>query len=361
MADTAIKANEREAARMFERGVAAARSGQRRLAAGLLSRTVQLDPQHEQGWLWLSGVIDNPQEIAFCLRTVLTLNPANERARRGLAWLEERAQASVPEPAVPEPAASAADEATPPPPWWQRARQVLPQRNSSATELYRRQHGESWWVNWRRSRRELSRVRLIFWAAPLVLLVLTLALNMLLRTAIDRNTVLIADAMAAAPETQEVIAPVAVTATILQPDPAAIRDAEVLAYLSAIDVPRAELRVAVQSYRNATSQPGGTSIGHASVARRLGETLAQAHSIISALDPPPGLEQAHLLYLAALEQEQHALDDMVSFYSSFQIQLANRAALTMDDASSAIRRANEAFSQAQAQIATPPITLQTLR
>ena len=91
MTESAIKSNEREAARLYERGVAAARGGQRRVAAGLLARAVQLDPRHEMGWLWLSGVLEEPNEIAFCLRSVLAVNPHNERARQGLAWLEQRA------------------------------------------------------------------------------------------------------------------------------------------------------------------------------------------------------------------------------------------------------------------------------
>src|SRR5437762_1944680 len=106
MSESAIKSNQREAARLFRRGVAAASSGQRRVAAGLLARVVQLDPRHEMGWLWLSGVLDEPNEVAFCLRSVLTVNPHNERARQGLAWLEERGKiAPQPAPAAAPPAA----------------------------------------------------------------------------------------------------------------------------------------------------------------------------------------------------------------------------------------------------------------
>src|SRR5262245_42985346 len=90
MTESGIKSNERDAARLFERGVAAAKGGQKRVAAGLLSRAVQLDPRHELAWLWLSGVLEDPAEIAFCLRSVLSVNPANTRARQGLAWLEQR-------------------------------------------------------------------------------------------------------------------------------------------------------------------------------------------------------------------------------------------------------------------------------
>lgn len=72
--------------------MAAARGGQRRIAAGLLARAVQLNPRHELGWLWLSGLCHAPEEIAFCLRSVLAVNPHNERAQQGLAWLEQRNQ-----------------------------------------------------------------------------------------------------------------------------------------------------------------------------------------------------------------------------------------------------------------------------
>src|SRR5258708_39845831 len=100
MTESAIKSNQREAARLFERGVAAASSGQRRVAAVLLARVVQIDPRHEMGWLWLSGVLDEPNEIAFCLRSVLTVNPHNERALQGLIWVEERGKiAAQPAPA----------------------------------------------------------------------------------------------------------------------------------------------------------------------------------------------------------------------------------------------------------------------
>lgn len=354
---------------MFERGVAAARGGQRRLAAGLLARTVQLDPRHEHGWLWLSGVLDDPKEIAFCLRSVLELNPQNERARQGLAWLEQREliAATPPAPAAPKeppPADEPTDIGDEVESWWERARRAraaFPRRDPVAEELHARHHGESWWVNWRRSRRELSRARLVFWMAPLVLLMLTLTLNSLLRTAIDRNAAIVAEAAAAPATIAEEPQRAELSTTILQPDLAPMRDAEVLAYLSALEAPRAELRDAVQSYRNATSQPGGSSIAHASVARRLSETLAQAHETIAALDPPPTLAQAHAAYLTALEQEQTALDDMLNFYSSFSIELANRAVLTMDDASSAIRRANQAFARAHAQIDAPAVTPHVLQ
>jgi len=47
MSESGIKSNEIEASRLFQRGVAAARGGQRRVAAVLLGRAVQLNPRHE--------------------------------------------------------------------------------------------------------------------------------------------------------------------------------------------------------------------------------------------------------------------------------------------------------------------------
>src|SRR5215831_16491603 len=135
MPEPSIKSNKQDAAQLFQRGVAAARGGQRRVAAGLLARSVQLDPHHELGWLWLSGVLDEPNEIAFCLRSVLAVNPHNERARQGLIWLEQRGRiAPQPAPAV--------------------VLDSRPAEEERAEERQARHEGESWWVNWRRSRRD---------------------------------------------------------------------------------------------------------------------------------------------------------------------------------------------------------------
>jgi len=201
MVRTEIKANQREAAQLFVRGVAAARGGQRRLAAVLLARVVQLDPQREMGWLWLSGVLDDPKEIAFCLRSVLAINPQNERARRGLAWLESRqllrdgdADITAPfaraAPNVAEESVSNGSDgavAAPSPSLW-RTRLIgflFPAREPS------RDHTDSWWVGWRLSRQEMSRARVLLWSMPVLLLVFTLALNYALRAAVERNQALI--------------------------------------------------------------------------------------------------------------------------------------------------------------------------
>jgi len=82
---------------------------------------------------------------------------------------------------------------------------------------------------------------------------------------------------------------------------------------------------------------------------------------LARLTPPPSLAQAHASYLAGLELERSALDDMLNFYGSFSLQLANRAALRMEDADKQLERARTMFSANQAQIAVRAIHPQTAR
>jgi hypothetical protein len=343
MAEPGIKSNQLEAARLFQRGVAAARGGQRRVAAVLLGRAVQLDPRHELGWLWLSGVLDDTDEIAFCLRSVLSVNPHNQRARQGLAWLEQRSliAAQPAPPGIVEPAPAEADAAE-----TDEGRQA-------------RQEGESWWVNWRRARRDMSRVRLVFWSIPLLLLLLTMALNLTLRDAIARNGALVE--AAAHPPTVVAAVATAAPAPILQSELPAAQRAEGLAYLSALAAPRARLRVAVDDYRAATSQPGGSSSAHAAAARRLRDALEEAGATLDALTPPAALAQAHADYQAGLELERAALSDMLDFYGSFSISLANRATLRLEDANKHIVRARAIFDKYHGDAVGHDVASQTVR
>ncbi len=366
MVKTEIKANQLEAAQLFVRGVAAARGGQRRLAAVLLARVVQLDPQHEMGWLWLAGVLDDPKEIAFCLRSVLAINPQNERARRGLAWLESRQLLRDGDTEITASFARAAPNgmeesvsnghngavvASPRSVWRTRLIGILfPAREPS------RDHTDSWWVGWRLSRQEMSRARVLLWSMPVLLLVFTLALNYALRAAVERNQALIQAEL-----TQRVMAageeaplmfdePVVAVPELLETTLAEERNAATLTYLSHLEAPRARLRGAIESYRNATSRPGGSSIIHATSAQRLRDEIEQAYAAIAAMQPPDALVEAHALYLQGLELELMALDHMLAFYSSFRAEDANRAALAMAEAARRLDQARQAFDQQQAEL-----------
>ena len=71
-----------------ERGIAAARAGDKGQAQAALEQAVDLDPQDEQAWLWLSAVQQDPRRALAALERVLAINPRNERARTGLATLQ---------------------------------------------------------------------------------------------------------------------------------------------------------------------------------------------------------------------------------------------------------------------------------
>jgi hypothetical protein len=94
---------------MVRDGINAYKSGDKDTARDLLLRAVDVDPHNEQGWLWLSGLLEAPEDQRICLENVLAINPANERARTGLDFLIKKmnppAPAPPPPPAPPKAAA----------------------------------------------------------------------------------------------------------------------------------------------------------------------------------------------------------------------------------------------------------------
>lgn len=75
---------------LLVRGKQAAMSGQRELARETLAHVVYLDPGNAEGWLWLSGVVDQPEQVRYCLERTLRIEPNNARALRGIEWLDSR-------------------------------------------------------------------------------------------------------------------------------------------------------------------------------------------------------------------------------------------------------------------------------
>src|SRR4051794_36949992 len=99
---------------------AALQRGDKPAARTHLTRALELDERNEQIWLWMSGAVDSPNEQRICLENVLTLNPANAVARRGLDLLNQQtalpapaltplAPAPAPAPPAPAPAPAPAD------------------------------------------------------------------------------------------------------------------------------------------------------------------------------------------------------------------------------------------------------------
>jgi tetratricopeptide (TPR) repeat protein len=97
---------------LFDQGISAAQTGRRDEARTLLAQAVEADERNEQAWLWLAGLVDDPQDMRTCLHNVLHLNPDNVKAQQGLAWVEQRhgkrseaeAAPAVSAPPLPDPA-----------------------------------------------------------------------------------------------------------------------------------------------------------------------------------------------------------------------------------------------------------------
>jgi hypothetical protein len=104
---------------MLNKAIMAAKAGRKAEARQLLEAVLDTDERNERAWLWLSGVVDNDEERTICLENVLSINPDNQAARRGLAMLRAAHAPIRPLPA-PGPAVSAAPPspgatASPPP------------------------------------------------------------------------------------------------------------------------------------------------------------------------------------------------------------------------------------------------------
>ncbi len=91
--------------------ITAAKAGRREEARELLLALLEQDEENIQAWLWLSGVMDDPEEQAICLENVLTLDPQNQAARKALDRLRV-AQPAAPAPS-PEPFPAAAPVSEP--------------------------------------------------------------------------------------------------------------------------------------------------------------------------------------------------------------------------------------------------------
>ncbi|MCS7260483.1 MAG: hypothetical protein NZ765_06840 [Anaerolineae bacterium] len=71
----------------LDQAIAALKAGKKAEARRLLESILTADRHNEQAWLWMSGAVDTDAERIICLENVLTLNPYNERARKGLEQL----------------------------------------------------------------------------------------------------------------------------------------------------------------------------------------------------------------------------------------------------------------------------------
>lgn len=81
----------KEFLRLFKAGKEAARSGQNAKAHDFFRQAIEIDPYHEQVWLWLASVVETDEDRRVCFENVLELNPAQAVARLQLHKLEQNA------------------------------------------------------------------------------------------------------------------------------------------------------------------------------------------------------------------------------------------------------------------------------
>ncbi len=95
--------SEHDIKNLLRAGIAAAKAGQKEEAHKFLMDVLRANDRNETAWLWLSGVVASNDERRICLENVLTLNPGNQTARRGLEKLaaSEAEAASQPTAEIP--------------------------------------------------------------------------------------------------------------------------------------------------------------------------------------------------------------------------------------------------------------------
>ena len=75
---------------LFQTAVKSAKSGDHFKARALLLQLVETHPQHELAWLWLSELIEEPEDKIIALENALTINPNREQSKTRLNRLRQK-------------------------------------------------------------------------------------------------------------------------------------------------------------------------------------------------------------------------------------------------------------------------------
>ena len=86
--DEVSHSNSTEFQQLLQKGIAAAKNGEREDARELLMEATEMDALSEDAWMWLASISDYPEERIAFLNNVLTINPTNGRAEKWLAETE---------------------------------------------------------------------------------------------------------------------------------------------------------------------------------------------------------------------------------------------------------------------------------
>lgn len=90
---------------LTQRGIAALKAGDRATAQQILQAAVKQTPDDVVAWLWLSGAVESDRERVTILRHILSIDPGNQAAERGLRQVLARnpqAGAPAPDSALPD-------------------------------------------------------------------------------------------------------------------------------------------------------------------------------------------------------------------------------------------------------------------
>ncbi|GIV80898.1 MAG: hypothetical protein KatS3mg051_0252 [Anaerolineae bacterium] len=80
----------KEFLQLFKEGKEAAKRGDKARAHELFRQAIEIDPYHEQVWLWLASVVESDEDRRVCFENVLELNPLHPTARQQLQRLEQK-------------------------------------------------------------------------------------------------------------------------------------------------------------------------------------------------------------------------------------------------------------------------------
>ena len=76
----------------LQKAIQAARAGRKVEARDLLIQIVEINPQNETAWVWLTGLVDSLEDRIIACENVLTINPANQKVRVFLEELQSQQQ-----------------------------------------------------------------------------------------------------------------------------------------------------------------------------------------------------------------------------------------------------------------------------
>ena len=311
---------------LYRSGLAAAQAGNRRLAQAFFKRVIQLEPRHEEAWLRLSEVLDDPEDIVYCLKAVLTIHPDHAQARVMLDVLEGRRK-ECPRPERPPEESPLADL---------RKRGLLAMLAEAPAEATFKAGG-----------RRLFRNAVSFQAvvrvggfAVAVLLVLFLAVYLTVQPVNDLPP----------------------TPTPVPTMDRALLDERkrdtVRAYFGRLDILLGPLRLAHDVYRNRSNLRVSLPEQMEHV-RLLRNQVAEALEGLKSLSCPPdfpALVEAHQEYLEGLTLELEGLNNLLRYYETLQLDFSRRAADKFQEASEHLGRARNIWTAYRAWVGLPEPT-----